>query len=308
MNPNQRYIIIALYKFSKVDDPKELQQSLKQLCSPLGIKGTLIVAKEGINGTVAGTREAIDSLLSFLKANPFFSDLEHKESIAEEMPFFRLKVRLKNEIVTLGIPTVDPTITAGAYVDPKDWNKLISDPSIIVVDTRNDYEVKIGSFKNAIDPNTKSFREFPDFIKKHLESKKNQRIAMYCTGGIRCEKSTAYLRNLGFNDVYHLKGGILKYLETVPEDQSLWQGECFVFDQRVAVKHGLEEGEHELCFGCRNPISAEDKSSPHYKEGICCPQCHDTRSSEQINRAQQRQKQITLAKKRGQVHMGYVYE
>lgn len=305
---NESFVVAALYKFAKVEDPKKLQQTLREFCFPLGIKGTFIVAQEGINGTVAGTRSAIDQLMAFIKSHSPFADLEHKESTSQEMPFFRLKVHFKKEIVTLGVPMVDPTASVGTYLDPFEWNQLIADPATIVIDTRNDYEVKIGHFKNATNPHTKSFREFPAFVEQHLAEKKGQRIAMYCTGGIRCEKSTSYLRSLGFKNVYHLKGGILKYLETVPKDKSLWEGECFVFDQRVAVKHGLEEGEHELCFGCRNPINPEDKLSPHYKEGVHCPECYNLRSAEQLKRAEQRQRQITLAKKRGQIHMGCAYE
>lgn len=304
MSSANPFVVVALYKFVQLPDFKSLRDSIYDACLRYEIKGTLLLAHEGINGTVAGTRESIDQLLAFLKQDQRFNDLEHKESFADFTPFHRMKVRLKKEIVTLGIPQVDPTCKVGKYVDAKDWNELISDPEVIVIDTRNDYETAVGKFKGAIDPQTADFRHFPTYVQEHLADKKDRKIAMYCTGGIRCEKSTSYLLEQGFEQVYHLKGGILQYLQTVPQEHSLWEGECFVFDDRVAVNHALEKGDWELCFGCQTPINGEDRASAHYIQGIQCPHCHDILSTERRAALEQRQKQIELAKARGEAHLG----
>lgn len=294
----------ALYKFVSLPDYQEIQQPLLAECQKLGIKGTLLLAEEGINGTIAGTRENIDAILAYLRSDSRFSDLEHKESFSGKMPFIRMKVKLKKEIVTLGVPGIDPTKLVGTYLNPKEWNDFISEPDVVIIDTRNDYEVDIGSFKNAINPNTTSFREFPEYVKKNLDPQKHTKIAMYCTGGIRCEKSTAYMLSQGFKEVYHLKGGILKYLEQIPEAESKWNGDCFVFDERVAVTHGLEEGEYDQCHGCRHPITENDKLSDKYVKGVSCPLCYDRYSEEKKQRSAQRQLQIDLAKQRGIQHRG----
>ena len=270
----------------------------------LGIKGTLLLAYEGINGTIAGTDDTINQLLDFLKADPRLAALEHKESRAEKMPFYRMKTRLKREIVTMGVEGIDPNNVVGTYVDPKDWNELISDPDVVLIDTRNDYEVEIGTFKGALNPDTQTFREFPQWVEDNRDKLKKPKVAMFCTGGIRCEKASSFMKLNGFDDVYHLKGGILKYLETQPQDGSLWEGDCFVFDQRVAVKHGLEQSDYDQCYACRYPITDEEKTSPLYVQGVSCPRCHDKMSDAQRDRFAQRQKQIELAKTRGEVHLG----
>ena len=262
------------------------------LCKSQGIKGTLLLAKEGINGTVSGTAPAIDNLLKRLRSEKGLEDIDVKKSYTDSHPFFRTKIKLKKEIVTLGVDGIDPNKEVGHYVSPKDWNNLISDPDVVVVDTRNDYETDIGTFKGSLLPNTKSFREFPEYTDKELASYKDKKVAMFCTGGIRCEKSTAFLMQQGFKDVYHLKGGILNYLEQVPSDESLWEGECFVFDNRVAVNHELTKGHYDQCHGCRNPIDDEEKQSKLYIPGVCCPKCHDKLSPAQIQRFKERQKQI----------------
>lgn len=297
-------VVAALYKFASLPDYKDLQPALLALCNAQHIKGTLLLAEEGINGTVAGSRAAIDTLLTYLRQDARLSDIEHKESFTDEMPFYRMKVRLKKEIVTLGVAGIDPNKTVGTYIKPEDWNALISDPDVVVIDTRNDYEYGIGTFKGAIDPETTTFRQFPDYVKNNLDPARNKKVAMFCTGGIRCEKASAYMLQQGFEEVYHLQGGILKYLETVPEEESLWEGECFVFDQRVAVKHGLEVGDYDQCFACRHPISAEDMASPKYVKGISCPRCYDKLSAEKLASIEERQKQIELARQRGEEHIG----
>lgn len=297
-------VIAALYKFVLLPDFTSLREPLLRECEALGIRGTLLLAREGINGTVAGERGAIDDLLSYLKADPRLASIEHKESYEDQMPFYRMKVKLKKEIVTMGVEDIDPSVDAGTYVEPAQWNALISDPDVVVIDTRNDYEVEIGSFKGAVNPLTQSFRQLPEFVAEQLDPKQHKKVAMYCTGGIRCEKSTAYLKQQGFEQVYHLRGGILKYLEEVPQHESLWQGECFVFDNRVAVNHELEKGSYDMCHGCRNPISAEDKRSENYQEGVACPKCFDTLTEDQRQRFSERQKQIELAKLRQQPHIG----
>ncbi|MDJ0826178.1 MAG: rhodanese-related sulfurtransferase [Rhodobacter sp.] len=296
--------VAALYHFTPFDDPAALKGPLAQLACAQGVKGTLLLAREGINGTIAGSRDGIDAVLAHIRALPGCAGLEWKESEAAEMPFARLKVRLKREIVTMGQPDVDPRAGTGRYVDPKDWNALIEAPDVAVIDTRNDYEVAIGSFDGAIDPQTKSFGEFPAWWEANKDRFHNKRIAMFCTGGIRCEKSTNYLIGQGVEEVYHLKGGILKYLEEVPEAVSTWHGECFVFDQRVSVGHGLVEGNYDLCHACRRPISAEDKAHPAFEEGVSCPHCIEDFTESDRARFRERQRQITLAEARGEAHLG----
>ena len=258
------YCVAALYHFTRLADYEQLKAPLQDMCDLLGIKGTLLLAYEGINGTVAGTDKAISALLEYLRADPRLAALEHKESRSEDMPFYRMKVRLKREIVTMGVDGVDPNEVVGTYVDPKDWNALITDPDVILIDTRNDYEVEIGTFKGALNPDTQTFREFPQWVEDNRENLKKPKVAMFCTGGIRCEKASSFMKQNGFDDVYHLKGGILKYLETQPEKESLWEGDCFVFDQRVAVKHGLKESNYDQCYACRYPITDKEKESPLY--------------------------------------------
>jgi len=298
------YCVAALYHFARLDDYQVLREPLQALCEKLEIKGTILLAREGINGTVAASDDAIAELLTYLRSDPRLADLEHKESRASELPFYRMKVRLKKEIVTMGVDGVDPNDIVGTYVDPKDWNDLITDPDVILIDTRNDYEVEIGTFKGAINPNTKTFREFPSWVEANKDKLNKPKVAMFCTGGIRCEKASSYMKNNDFNDVYHLKGGILKYLETQPQEKSLWEGDCFVFDQRVAVKHGLEESDYDQCFACRYPITEDDKQSPLYLKGISCHRCHDKMTADQKARFAERQKQIELAREKGEVHIG----
>ena len=296
--------VTALYKFVTITDPADWKRRIYRVCVDNKIKGTILIASEGINGTIAGPLLGIENILAFLKSLPGLADLDHKESTAEEYPFYRMKVRLKKEIVTIGLPDVDPNETVGTYVTPDEWNDIISDPETVVIDTRNDYEIAIGTFENAIDPETDSFREFPEYVKNNLDPAKHKKVAMFCTGGIRCEKASSYMKKMGFENVYHLKGGILKYLETIKEPDSLWNGECFVFDQRVSVKHGLKLGKFDQCHACRRPISDADKKSPLYQEGIACPHCHDKMTAEQKSRFAERQKQIELARARGETHIG----
>jgi UPF0176 protein len=298
------WLVAALYHFASFDRFQSFRDPLQAYCDEHGIKGTLLLAREGINGTVAGSDAAIAGLLAHLRAQPEFAGLEHKESRASKMPFVRMKVKLKKEIVTMGVEDIDPKRIVGTYVEPKDWNALISDPETIVIDTRNDYETAIGIFKGAVDPQTKTFREFPDWVKTNTGLHNKPKIAMYCTGGIRCEKATAFMKQQGFDEVYHLKGGILKYLEEVPAEQSLWEGACFVFDERVSVEHGLKEGSHRLCHACRSPITAEEVTSPHYEAGVSCSNCYDTRTEDDRERYRERQRQIALARKRGERHIG----
>ncbi|MGB1244619.1 MAG: rhodanese-related sulfurtransferase, partial [Porticoccaceae bacterium] len=268
------------------------------------VYGTLLLASEGINGTISSTRAGIDAVLNWLSQQPGLENIDTKESFDKEIPFYRTKVKLKKEIVTMGVEGIDPRQVVGTYVKPQDWNDLISDPEVLVVDTRNDYEVEIGTFKNAVDPKTTSFREFPDWANKNIDRAKTKKIAMFCTGGIRCEKSTAYMKEQGFEEVYHLEGGILKYLEEVPKDQTLWQGECFVFDNRVAVDHDLKRGSYDQCHACRMPITEQEKTLDSYQEGLSCHHCFDRVSDEQKQRFAQRQKQVQLAKARGEKHIG----
>ena len=297
-------VVAAIYKFVKLPDCATMRTPLLAQCDALGITGTLLLADEGINGTIVGTRSGIDLILAYLRSDPRLADLEHKESAADVPPFYRMKVKLKKEIVTMGVPGIDPTEQVGHYVKPEDWNALIGDPDVLLVDTRNDYEVEVGTFKGAVDPRITTFREFPDYVKNNFDPEKQPRVAMFCTGGIRCEKASAYMLQQGFPEVYHLQGGILKYLENVPAEQSLWQGECFVFDQRVAVGQGLAPGHYELCYGCSRPITAEEKASPKYQAGVSCPHCFDALTPEKRAAALERQKQVVLAKLRGEVHIG----
>ena len=298
------YCVTALYHFTRLSDYEQLKAPLQNMCEMLGIKGTLLLAYEGINGTIAGTDAAVSQILEYLKADPRLANLEHKESRAEKMPFYRMKTRLKREIVTMGIDGIDPNNVVGTYVDPKDWNDLISDPDVILIDTRNDYEVEIGTFKGALNPYTQTFREFPKWVEDNRGILNKPKVAMFCTGGIRCEKASSFMKQNGFDDVYHLKGGILKYLETQPKSESLWHGDCFVFDQRVAVKHGLEQSDYDQCYACRYPITVKDKKSSFYVKGVSCPRCHDKMSEDQRNRFAQRQKQIELSQQRGEKHLG----
>ncbi len=303
----QSIVITALYKFVELEDHQALKQPLLELCNKNGMKGTLLLAHEGINGTVAGSADATQALLDYFSQDERLADIAFKQSYADEIPFYRMKVRLKKEIVTIGLSEVDPRKKVGEYVKPKDWNKLISNPEVFLIDTRNDYEFEVGTFDGAINPNTNNFREFPGYIHKNYDPKKHKKIAMFCTGGIRCEKASSYLLDQGFENVYHLEGGILKYLEEVDKSDSLWQGECFVFDQRVTVNHNLEPGDFDQCHGCRRPISEQDKQSDKYLKGVSCPKCYDSLSEDQKMRFTERQKQIELAKQRGDEHMGKVY-
>ncbi|WP_189502011.1 rhodanese-related sulfurtransferase [Mesorhizobium sp. M00.F.Ca.ET.216.01.1.1] len=302
---NQPFRVAALYRFARLEAFDSLRVPLAAFCCERGIRGTLLLAHEGINGTVAGSEAAIAALIDHLESIEGLAGLEVKYSSAAEMPFHRMKVRLKREIVTMGVENIDPAASAGTYVAPADWNALISDANTIVIDTRNAYEVSIGTFKGAVDPATTSFREFPAWVEQHRDELDDRKIAMFCTGGIRCEKATAYVKSLGFEDVFHLKGGILKYLEEVPAEESLWQGECFVFDERVSVSHGLVEGEAELCRACRHPLTGEDRLSPKYAVGVSCPHCFDARSDEDRARYAERQRQVELAHARGdRRHLG----
>ncbi|WP_170372849.1 oxygen-dependent tRNA uridine(34) hydroxylase TrhO [Ruegeria arenilitoris] len=298
------YTIAALYHFTRFADPDALRVPLLELCRVQSVKGTLLLAHEGINGTIAGPRAGIDAVLAHIRALPGCADLEWKEATASQPPFGKMKVRLKKEIVTMGQPDVDPRARTGHYVEPQDWNDLIRSDDVVVIDTRNDYEVSIGTFDGAIDPKTASFRDFPTWWEHNKDRFHNKRVAMFCTGGIRCEKSTNYLLGQGVEDVYHLKGGILRYLEEVPPEDSTWKGECFVFDNRVSVGHGLAEGPHQLCHGCRRPILPQDMERPEYEHGVSCHQCiHETSEADKA-RFRERQKQISLARARGEEHIG----
>jgi len=302
------YLTTAMYHFVSLPYFKMLREPLLDFCLTREIKGTLLLADEGINGTLAGPEKSILELLEYLKNDPLFEGnfkrLGHKESWSDKHPFYRMKIKLKKEIVTLGVPSVSPTKVVGKYVKPQDWNTIISDPDIVLIDTRNDYEYAIGTFKNAINPKTTTFREFPEYVKTHFDPKKHKKVAMFCTGGIRCEKASSYMMSEGFDEVYHLEGGILKYLEEVKPEESLWQGECFVFDQRVAIKHGLEVGDYDQCYACRYPLSHDDMKSEKYTPGISCPHCYDHQTPEKLKRLTERQKQVILAKERGIEHIG----
>lgn len=303
--------VVALYRFAAIADCAAVQARLTDLC-PAGVRGTLLIAPEGLNGTIAGPVAAIDAVLDSVRALPGFADLEVKESTATVMPFHRLKIRIKTEIVTMGRTDLDPVRNAGLYVSPAEWNRLIADPDTVVIDTRNDYEGAIGAFAGAVQPNTRTFRDFPDWFEREgralLDRPTPPKVAMYCTGGIRCEKATAFLKAEGVAQVHHLEGGILRYLETVPEADSLWQGECFVFDERVAIGHGLTPGSHTLCRGCRMPLGAADRASPRYVEGVCCDRCHQTRTAAQRDGYAERQRQMEIAAQLGIAHVGAVLD
>jgi len=302
------FLTIAFYHFVSLENIEQFQIFIQKFCQKNNIKGTILLASEGINGTISGQDISIHNFLSFIRDDSFFNDnfknLEHKESWAEKNPFYRMKVRLKKEIVALGVDGISPTKKVGQYVTPEEWNNLIKDPNTIVIDTRNNYEVDIGTFKNSINPKTKSFKEFPAYVDNNLKKNKSKKVAMFCTGGIRCEKATSLMLEKGFKDVYHLKGGILKYLESIPQEQSLWEGECFVFDQRVAVTHGLNEGQYDQCYACRHPLSPSELISKKYDKGISCPYCFNKLSDKKQAGVIERQKQMVLAKARGEKHIG----
>ncbi|MEG3933685.1 rhodanese-related sulfurtransferase [Microcoleus sp. T3_B1] len=302
------FLTAALYKFVELPDFAELKAPLLDCCNNNNVKGTILLAQEGINGTIAGSSEGVHAVLAFLRSDQRFADLVHKESFSEKAPFYRLKIRLKREIVTMGVPDINPRLMAGKYVKPDEWNKLLDDPDVVVVDVRNDFEVSMGTFEGAINPKTKSFSELPEWVRRETALRNKPKVAMFCTGGIRCEKSTAFLRSQGFEEVYHLEGGILKYLETVPEAESRWEGECFVFDERVSVGQDLKPGNYELCRGCRHPISQEDKASEFFVLGVSCPHCHDSKTETKKQALSERQRQIELAKRRNQVHIGARYD
>ncbi|NWN91120.1 rhodanese-related sulfurtransferase [Marinobacter adhaerens] len=297
-------VVCALYKFAVLHDYKNLRQPLLDLMLANDVHGTLLLAQEGINGTIAGSRSGIDAVQAWLARDERFNGIDYKESFVDIQPFKRTKVKLKKEIVTMGVDGVDPKRIVGTYVEPAQWNDLISDPEVLLVDTRNQYEVEIGTFKHAVNPATDTFREFPEYVKQNLDPAKHKKVAMFCTGGIRCEKSTAFLKEQGFDEVYHLKGGILKYLEDVPEEQSLWKGECFVFDDRVTVNHHLERGGYDQCHACRRPITETDKQHPDYQQGVSCHQCIHVLTAEQKARFAERERQIRLAEARGETHVG----
>lgn len=309
MSPT-RYLTAAFYKFVDLPDYAERKPALLALCEAHKVKGLILLAREGINSTIAGAPDDVHAVLAYLRTDPLLADLQHKESFASKAPFYRMKVRLKKEIVTMQVDGISPTQMAGTYVKPEDWNALISDPDVVVVDTRNDYEVDIGTFSGAINPHIKTFAELPGWVQQserlRPQDGKKPKVAMFCTGGIRCEKSTAYMRAQGYDEVYHLEGGILKYLETVPPAKSLWQGECFVFDERVSVGHGLVPGQHGLCRACRQPLEDGATASPLFEAGVSCPRCHATTSDTQKASARERQRQWELAKTRQQVHIGAV--
>jgi UPF0176 protein len=285
-------------------DYRELSIALKALCDAHRIKGTILLAEEGINAGVAGPQAGIEAFMAYLAADGRFSDLKEKYSYTEAQPFHRMKVKAKKEIIALGRPEVDPTKQVGTYVKAKDWNAVISDPDVILVDTRNSYEVEVGTFQGALDPNTRSFRQFPEYVEHNLDATKHKKVAMFCTGGIRCEKASSLLLAQGFEEVYHLEGGILKYLEDVSPEESLWQGECFVFDGRVAVDHDLKPGTHLMCHACGNPLHESDAADPRYKKGVSCPRCADTQTEKNRKAAEDRQRQMDLAKKRNKIHLG----
>jgi UPF0176 protein len=298
------FVVAALYKFVTLEDYRAMREPLLDACVAAGTLGTILVASEGINGTIAGSRQGVDRVLAYLRSDPRLADLEHKESRDDHMPFYRMKVKLKREIVTMGVEGVDPNVQVGAYVKPQDWNDLLADPEVMLIDTRNDYECDIGSFRGALDPRTSNFREFPAFVRANLDPAVHKKVAMFCTGGIRCEKASSFMLKEGFEEVYHLQGGILKYLEEVPSHQSNWEGECFVFDNRVSVDHQLEKGQYDQCYGCRHPITEADKRSDNYELGVCCPLCYDQLSPDQKMRFRERQKQVELAAQRGEKHVG----
>jgi len=297
-------LVAAFYRFAPLDDYRDMREPLQQSCGDLGLLGTILLASEGINGTVAGPDRSVHRLLERLRADARLADLQAKFSRAAEQPFYRMKVRLKKEIVSLGVPGIDPRSEVGEYVAPEDWNDLISREDVRVIDTRNDYEVHLGSFEGAEDPATRSFRDFPAWAKEHLDPAKDRNVAMFCTGGIRCEKSTALLKQMGFENVYHLDGGILNYLEKVDPEDSLWRGDCFVFDNRVTVDHELRQGDLEVCPACRMPVTAEDRESPKFELHVSCPKCFDRLTPERREGLLERARQIELAAERGEKHLG----
>lgn len=301
---SNQIVVCALYRFTRLDNYRDLRQPLLKTMERNGIYGTLLLAHEGINGTVSGSRLGIDALLNWLRKDPRLADVDSKESYTQNPPFKRTKVKLKKEIVTMGVPGIDPNRVVGTYVEPEQWNELISDPELVLIDTRNDYEVQVGTFKGAINPDIDTFREFPAYVRKHYDPGTHKKVAMFCTGGIRCEKSTALLKEQGFEEVYHLKGGILNYLEKVPEDQTQWQGECFVFDDRVTVDHSLERGSYQQCNACRMPLNEQDMNSEHYQVGVSCPHCYASTSDEDRRRFAERELQMQLARERGETHIG----
>jgi UPF0176 protein len=298
------FLTASAYKFVDLPDYAALKAPLFACCERYGVRGTILLAPEGINGTIAGSQAGVHAVLTYLRSDPRLADLTHKEAVAAKMPFYRLKVRLKREIVTMGVPGIDPVRMAGQYVRPEDWNRLIDDPDVVVIDVRNEYEVGAGTFRGALNPQTRSFGELPEWVRREPALQGKPKVAMFCTGGIRCEKSTALLRAEGFEEVYHLQGGILKYLETVPESASRWEGECFVFDERVSVVHGLKPGKLALCRSCRQPLNEQDKTSPYYVEGVSCHRCHDSKTAAQKRSRLERQKQMALAERRNQQHIG----
>lgn len=305
MNSSSKSVVVAaLYRFAVFPDFESFRVPLLELMLQHEVRGTLLLAAEGINGTIAGDSLSIDAILNYLAQDSRFADIETKESTVAENPFYRTKVKLKKEIVTMGVEDIDPTHIVGTYVEPLDWNELINNPEVLVLDTRNKYEVEIGTFEGAINPQTDSFREFPAYVAEKLDPDIHKKIAMFCTGGIRCEKSTAYLKQHGFDDVFHLKGGILKYLEDIPEEKSKWKGECFVFDNRVTVNHQLEKGDYDQCHACRMPITEQDKLNEFYQKGVSCHHCYDKHSKEQVKRFAERERQMQLAKQRGETHIG----
>jgi|TARA_B110000046_G_scaffold158811_1_gene170991 UPF0176 protein len=301
---SKAFVVIAMYKFVRLDDYQTMQPILLSFCQERQIFGTILLAEEGINGTVVGSRQDLGELLTFLKTDSRLSDLEHKESYSEDIPFHRMKVKLKKEIVTMGQPNIKPSHRTGIRIQPKQWNEIISDPDVILIDARNEYEFQVGSFKDAISPGTTNFREFPDFVNNNLEGQKTKKIAMFCTGGIRCEKASTYMLEQGFEEVYQLNGGILKYLEEIEQDESLWEGECFVFDSRISVDHQLVDGSFEQCFACRRPITDEDMKSKDYEKGVSCLHCINETTAEQRAAFNERQRQVILAKQRNQKHIG----
>ena len=297
-------VVAALYKFTRFADFEQYREPILNTMLDNEVKGTLLIASEGINGTISGSRQGIDNVLDYLRRIEAIGSFTFKESYTDAQPFYRTKVKLKKEIVTMGVENIDPLQSVGRYVKPQDWNALISDPEVILIDTRNDYEVQIGTFQNAVNPNTDTFREFPDYVAKELDPSKHKKVAMFCTGGIRCEKSTAFMREQGFEEVYHLEGGILKYLEEIPASESMWQGDCFVFDNRVSVNHDLEKGAYEQCFACRMPITQDDMQSASYVKGESCPHCIDKANEAQKARFREREHQMQLAQQRGEAHIG----
>ncbi|MDA9623525.1 rhodanese-related sulfurtransferase [Rhodobiaceae bacterium] len=306
MQDSNKILVATFYKFFKVDDLVALQDQLYSICNKNNVMGTILIANEGVNGTISSKPREIEKTLISIQKDDRFSEIEIKYSSTNKQPFHKMRVRLKKEIVTIGLPEINPNKTVGTYVKPEQWNDVISDPDVILIDTRNKFEIKIGSFKNALDPRTTSFRDFPEWVKKFKQDKTNtnKKIAMYCTGGIRCEKASSLMKEEGFNEVYHLQGGILKYLEQVEKEKSLWKGECFVFDDRVCLTENLEVGSYKMCFACRMPITEDEINDDRYEEGISCLYCYDKTTEEKKERFESRQKQIELSKLRGEKHIG----